>query len=363
MKNTPEVYVNISSENATTHSAQVNEPVNSEVAELISIAAAIVIINSVVLFLFIQKKNLRTVSNYPLFSLAICDLVCGFLAIPLFIVSYKGLITSESIGFYVGFFLVVIHNFIAILSVFHIVVLTAERYLAIKFPLKHRSLGRNYMRKMLVGGWICSLLVSCIPFTWADKMYPEFQPESRKLTLGFTIICLVFALMLPYIFLIYAFTAMFKVINRSLAKSFSTKSAKQLRKRIDMNGERKCLLMFVIMAFVFLLCWLPWFVTFLLVQLSLKFEPSTLEILSQVAIIIRYLTSVINPLLYTFIKKDFRHALKNICKKHNGGPTSRGSLAYSTRQATTLTDVNDEVHLPQLGRVNTACLNISMQTD
>lgn len=356
MENTTEVYVNIS----TTHSPQVNEPVNSEIAELISIAAVIVITNSVVLFLFIQKKSLRTVSNYPLFSLAICDFVCGFLVIPLFIVSFSGLITSHSIGFYVGFLLTVLHNFIAILSVFHIVVLTAERYLAIKFPLKHRVLGRNYMRKMLVGGWICSLLVCCIPFTWVDKIYPVFQTESLKLLLGFTISCLVLFLVLPYIFLIYAFTTMFKVINRSLAKSFSTKSAVHFRKRIDMNGERKCLLLFVIMAFVFLLCWLPWYVTFLLVQLDQKFELSTLEILSKVALIIRYLTSIINPLLYTFIKKDFRCALKNICKKHDGRRTSTGSMAYSTRQATTLTDVTDEVRLPQLGRVNTACLNISM---
>ena len=356
MENTTEVYVNIS----TTHSAQVNEPVNSEVAEFISIAAVIVIINSVVLFLFIQKKNLQTVSNYPLFSLAICDLVCGFLVIPLLIVFYTGLITSHSIEFYVGFLGAVLHNFIAILSVFHIVVLTGERYLAIKFPLKHRVLGRTYMRKVLVGGWICSLLVSCIPFTWVDKIYPVFQPEAIKLTLAFTLFCLVFALVLPYIFLIYAFTTMFKVINRSLAKSFSTKSEVQFRKRIDMNGERKCLLMFVTMAFVFLLCWLPWFVTFLLVQLPLKFEPSTLQTLSRVAVIIRYLTSVINPLLYTFIKKDFRCALKNICKKHDGRPTSMSSMAYSTRQATTPTDVTGEVRLPQLGRVNTACLNISM---
>ena len=356
MENTTEVYVNIS----TTHSAQVNEPVNSEVAEFISIAAVIVIINSVVLFLFIQKKNLQTVSNYPLFSLAICDLVCGFLVIPLFIVFDSGLITSHSIGFYVGFLGAVLHNFIAIVSVFHIVVLTAERYLAIKFPLKHRVLGRNYMRKMLVGGWVCSLLVCCIPFTWVDKLYPVFQTESIKLSLGFTIICLVFFLVLPYIFLIYAFTTMFKVINRSLAKSFSTKSAVHFRKRIDMNGERKCLLLFVIMAFVFLLCWLPWYVTFLLVQLDQKFEPSTLAILSKVALVIRYLTSIINPLLYTFLKKDFRCALKNICKKHYGRPTSMSSMAYSTRQATTPTDVTGEVRLPQLGRVNTACLNISM---
>ena len=349
-----EGYVNILNENATTQSAQMNGPVNLKMAELIPIAAAIVVINSVVLFLFSQKKSLRTVSNYPLCSLAIGDFVCGFLVVPLFIVSSTPLIPSQSIRFYLGFLVTVLHNFIAFLTVFHIVVLTGERYLAIKFPLKHGALGRNYMRKMLAGGWICSLLVSCIPFTWVDKIYPVFQPESSDFTIVFTIFCLVFAFKLPFIFLIYAFTRMFKVINRSLAKSFSTRSEVQLRKRIDLNGERKCLLMFVIMAVVFLLCWLPWFVIFLLVQLPHKLEPSTLEIIAQVVVIIRYLNSVINPLLYTFIKKDFRRALKNICKKHNVRLTSISSMAYSTKQATTLTDAADEVHLPQLGRVNAA---------
>ena len=289
---------------------------NTVVAKLISIATVIVLINSLVLYLFFKNRSLRTVSNYPLFSLATCDFFCGIVVIPLFTIMYfTPLVQSQgATRFYLGFLVTVLHNFIAIVTVYHIVIVTGERYMAIKFPFKHRVLDQKNVLTVLTTVWISSLLISSIPFTWIHKIYPVKKPVSSRLAFGFTIFCSIFVLVLPYIFLMYAFADMFKGVygkprdkhQRSNDSGMALRRSRSIEKHS--GSEFKCLTLFVIMSSVFLICWLPWFVVFLLYQLS--FDTSKLLVPSQVALLIRYMTSVVNPLLYTFLKRDFLQTLK-----------------------------------------------------
>ncbi|KAL9959971.1 hypothetical protein ACROYT_G033355 [Oculina patagonica] len=335
-------------ENLTTPPSQGNgnnQPAETnykEIAKLISIATAIVIVNSLVFYLFHNKRTLRTTSNYPLLSLAICDFFSGFIVIPLFtIVSFTPLIQSQRTRFYLGFLGTVLHNFVAIASVYHIVIVTAERYLAIKFPLKHRVLDQKIVKTVLALVWLFSLLISSVPFTWINKIYPVFQPDALKFTLGFTIFCMIFVLVVPYIFLVYAFIGMFKCVygdprNGRWHKDGFLRHTKSCKRQS--SGERKCLVLFVIMASVFLICWLPWFVMFLLHQLPLDYSKMTVP--SQVSLLVRYMTSVVNPLLYTFLKRDFYQAVKFVFRRRRQvsssftGP-SRGSVQSHCSQLST----------------------------
>lgn len=317
-----------------------NQPeTNSTViAILLSIAAVIVILNSLVFYLFLNKTTLRTTSNSPLFSLALCDFFTGFAIIPLFtMVYFTPLVQSQKTLFYLGFSVTVLHNFVAILSVYHILIVTAERYLAIKFPLKHLALDQESVNIVLGLVWLFSLLISTVPFTWINKMYPVFQQVSLKYSLVFTVFCMVFVLVLPYIFLVYAFIDMFKAVyvgsrNRHCENSSFLRRTEISKRRL--TGERKCLLLFVIMASVFLVCWLPWFVLFLLHHLPLDCSicRSKMRVPSQVSLLIRYSSSAVNPLLYTFLKRDFNQALKFVLRRKRQVSISftrqsRGTLA------------------------------------
>lgn len=323
--------------NMTTHQGQGSggnqyETNYTNIAKLLSIAAVIVIFNSLVFYLFLKNRTLRTTSNSPLFSLALCDFFSGFVVIPLFtILHFTPLVQSQRTLFYLGFLVTVLHNFVAILTVYHILIVTAERYLAIKFPLKHLALDQKSVNVVLVLVWVFSLLISFVPFTWINKMYPVLQPASLKFTLVFTIFCMVFVLVVPYIFLVYAFIDMFKAVyggsrNRHRENSGFLRHTEISKRRS--TGERKCLMVFVIMASVFLVCWLPWFVIFLLHQLPLDF--SKLRVPSEVSLLIRYTSSAVNPLLYTFLKRDFNQTLKLVFRR------KRQVSISSTRQSRTL---------------------------
>ena len=303
---------------------------NTEIAVLLLIAVGIVIINGVVLYLFIKEKTLRTTSNYPLFSLALCDFLCGIAVIPLFTISgFTSLLKSSvEIKFYLGFLVTVLHNFVAIATVYHLVVITAERYMAIKYPLKHLVIRKKRIQKVLVIVWSSSLLISFVPFTWISAIFPVYQPVSKYYVLGFTAFCLLFAFFVPYCFMLFAFVHIFKAINTASPKKYLQAAFKGRRhsKHLEtVSGEWRCLLLFAIMAFVFLVSWGPRFVLSLLYQLQVS--SLRLDVASQVALLVRYTTSVVNPLLYTFFKRDLLRSFKLLFTRHF--PNRRISPSFS----------------------------------
>lgn len=69
------------------------------------------------------------------------------------------------------------------------------------------------------------------------------------------------------------------------------------------------------MAFFYALCWFPWFVITLFHNLWFPLSKEAYKILlefSHAFLILRYLTSIVNPVLYTFLKRDFLTAFKTI---------------------------------------------------
>lgn len=68
--------------------------------------------------------------------------------------------------------------------------------------------------------------------------------------------------------------------------------------------DKKCLVLVVTMATIFLLCWLPWYIVMLLYRIMN--DVKELEIPAHVFVLVRYATSVTNPVLYTLFTRDFR---------------------------------------------------------
>ena len=339
---------------------------NTEIAVLLSIAVGIVIINGVVLYLFIKEKTLRTTSNYPLFSLALCDFLCGIVVIPLFTISgFTSLLKSSvEIKFYLLFLVTVLHNFVAIATVYHLVVITAERYMAIKYPLKHLVIRKKRIQKVLVIVWSSSLLISFVPFTWISAIFPVYQPVSKYYVLGFTAFCLLFAFFVPYCFMLFAFVHIFKAINTASPKKYLQAAFKGRRhsKHLEtVSGEWRCLLLFAIMAFVFLVSWGPRFVLSLLYQLQVS--SLSLDAASQVALLVRYTTSVVNPLLYTFLKRDLLRSFKLLFTRHC--PTRRISPSFSAlslRRTTLKGDPNNNSTITTPTRDTPKLLSFQFET-
>ena len=276
------------------------------IAELVPVALLIILANGLVLVLFVKKTQLRTAANYVLFSLAACDFITGIINIPLFIVVAFTLLIKPADLRYMVPLVSVLNNFTAILACYHILAATTEKYLSIIRPVKHRSITRKTVFKVLQAVWAVSFIVAFIRFTWVNM---EDRETQGKLTLGHAIFCLVAVFLLPYAFMIYAFVVIFKSIaNRGKAKENTSSRTSQLSRQAAL--AKRCLILFASMATVFLVCWLPWFILMLLY--GVKDNVKELEIPTHVFVLVRYATSIINPVLYTFLRRDFKTALKSL---------------------------------------------------
>lgn len=276
-------------------------------SKLLPIAIAIVMTNGLVFIMFYRRKNLRTSSNYLLFGLAICDFLTGAINIPYFIV-FSFRVLPHVMSKYFQYWMYILHTLMAVSAGYHILLITAEKYMAIIKPLRHHVVTKKTVFKILAGIWMISAFIAIIPISWS---------ESDSSLLWYIIhasVCLSAVFFVPYAFIVYAFTVMFRVISRRQRPRLQNDN-KRLGFPAKKRNDRKCIVIFAIMATMFAFCWLPYF-TIMLVIYAQQYQSSdcsaSIDKAVEVFAIVRYMTSVANPLLYTFFKRDFFLALKTL---------------------------------------------------
>ena len=287
------------------------------ISEVLPIAIVIVLTNSLVFYLFAKRKSLRTPTNCLLLSLSLCDFMTGFIAIPLFIIMGIGMqgMLDISLAALVqfGLFVVTFNNALAISAAYHILLITLERYFAIMKPFVHRQLTKKSMMKIALVVWLTSVVIGYMPYAWFWKKFTD--PISyQKIQFGYITFCLTFVFLVPCILIVVSQVRMFKIIAERGRCALTRRETSQQRAKQD----KKCLTIFALMAFIYLACWLPWFVLSLCCSFWFPKSQETraiLDNLSQVFGIFRFVTSVVNPVLYTFFKRDFLNAFKTLVLK------------------------------------------------
>lgn len=296
---------------------------------LLPMAFLIIVVNSFVLFLFATRKKLRTPSNYLLFSLALSDLVSGIIGIPLFLAYEK----TWTIDYITGY--TTISKLNTASTAYHILVITGEKYLAIVNPLKHHSSNPNKVFRWLGLVWIASSFNALITLAWTNSRHKDVG------NLAHDVFSFVTVFLLPYLFIVYFQVVMIKaIVKRSNNNILIKKKTVRQRGSVAIANEKKCIIIFAIMASLFLICWMPWFI--LMFLLSAKHAVPTWreklhiskipEEVLKMFVVIRYCTCIINPLLYTFFKRDFMDATTTVFKACNvlKGTSTHGRPNTST---------------------------------
>lgn len=76
------------------------------------------------------------------------------------------------------------------------------------------------------------------------------------------------------------------------------------------RSERKVTHMVVVMVLVFLICWLPFFVTNIVNLIYII--PAANNTSYFITVILTYLNSCINPFLYGFLSENFKHSFQKV---------------------------------------------------
>lgn len=303
------------------------KPQYEVIYEVLPIAVAIVIVNSMVFYLFAKSKRLRSPTNCLLLSLAVCDFMAGFICIPLFIIVVVQVIKLPVPRAHLGYFNVVFNNFIAISAAYHILAITLERFVCIKWPFSHLQSTKKSMLKVALFVWFVAAVIGFMPYAWFSMLSTDVVAY-KKTQFGYIVFCLTFVFLVPSILIVVSQTITFKAISKSCGQVLSARKAAQRKAKND----KKCLVIFALMAFIYVVCWLPWFVITLYFSFWFPLSEETVAMLgklSQVVAIFRYMTSIVNPLLYTFFKQDFITAFKRIVLRKRR--LNHSSTSTSTR--------------------------------
>ena len=282
---------------------------------LIVLCVVIICVNTLVLVLYSKRRQLRTKTNTLLVSLATSDLLMGLCGVPLFIACNAFLNGDVCIAQGVVF------RFIAVSTMFHILAITGERYICVLHPMQYINIvtGKRILR-VIACIWAISLFVALIQLSWVLP-FGYFSDNEIKFTasLAYNFVGLAVCFAMPFLAMVVFYTRMFITIHRQVQKikrqsvilDFATSSSTFRSTFRSSRRQLRALVIFSLMLGLFAGSWTTWYISVLQIYAKAQFFP---EVSMEIFDFLRVGVSLVNPLLYTFLKNDFREVLVSFLK-------------------------------------------------
>lgn len=274
------------------------------------LALFIIAVNSCVIVAVWRCKCLRKSENYLLVSLSCSDMSTGLIGLPLLLVCSASALSDDCMSCYASF---TFTRLLSISTILHLLAVAFERYILIVHPFYHRRFTANnvnWVKIVMVCLWLVSLIVAVVPFAWL-RNDSCLKDGDSKMWLVYTTTSLIVFFLIPTVLLVYVFVSIFVVAQTHIRKQavliYSVVHHQEDRNVIIMRKQARVAIIFMIMWLVFLICWSPYFALSLIDELEVKINLS--EWLWKGTNVLRFLTSLLNPLLYSFLKEDFHETL------------------------------------------------------
>ena len=253
------------------------------------------VLNSAVCLLMYWDKKLWTITNYFVLSLSLADLLVSTVLVPLYIVdSFKETTTS---GHLVAFLLVA--------SIFNMCAVTYERYIALTRPFGYRSImSSRRVIYIIIFAWLIPTITALIPLAWETDFFSVFHEV-------YVIVLVFIFVLIPCVSMILIYLRLFTVV-RSYFKRNRQRTTKGNRTGDRAGSEEKATLVFALILAMFLLCWLP-IIWMNICVIFKRYDLITMP-LQYASFFTMVLNTIIDPLIYAFLKKDFNDALKRRLK-------------------------------------------------
>ena len=279
---------------------------SSLVVLLCIIGLLIIVVNGLVIFLMHKKKTLRTLTNMFLTSLALSDLVSGLVGIPLLLICIVGDIVNVCVSS------TIFIRFTAISSVCHVLVIACDRYIFIIHSFNYHFLVTK--RRVIVGIfaiWLLSFAASVIQLSWQyinDAALTEIEETTEAIDIKYSLACIVVFFAVPLLSMCYIYGRIFYISYQSNKRDRKLSKNLQQPVRSTLHEWRGRSVLLIAMV-IFAGCWLPFFLMILDAHMETSpFSPIPLWI-NRLLVFLGFIPPLLNPVLCTLAKKDFRHAL------------------------------------------------------
>jgi len=262
------------------------------------LSVIIVVANCSVCALVCFNKTLRTYTNWLVLSLAVSDILTGGVLLPILLIKPTSFVTDYFI------------TLILLSGVANICAVTYDRYVAILKPLLYPYLAPKLFKRAIVVSWLIPAIYTVLPLAW-DKN------PTKTIHIVYVVCLELFGVIVPYIFITFAYVRIFRQVRRSLTMRKDFESAREQRKeRRRISSDAQVAKVFCIVSTAFLLSWLP--ILYLTTVYNVLNRSDLLPgVLDTISLFTLATSSLVNPLIYAFLKPDFKVVIRNFCLKNS----------------------------------------------
>ena len=279
------------------------------VASLSTLSILIVASNVFVCSLVCFNKAPRSHTNWLIVSLAVSDILTGGVLLPVLLIKPSSIIPNY------------LACMILLSGVANLCSVTYDRYVAIIKPLEYQYRAPKILKRSVILSWLIPAIYSLIPLTW------DTDP-TLKIHKAYIICLQFFGIIVPYVCITFAYVQIFRQVRRSSAmkRNFECPPVhKNERKRL--SSDAKVAKVFCIVSAAFTLCWLP-----IIYITTANTVLNRFDIIPDVLPTVSFFTiatgSLVNPLIYAFLKPDFKMAIRNFLPRRTRSDTHESSNGF-----------------------------------
>jgi hypothetical protein len=268
--------------------------------------------NTLVLLAVYRFQRLRTISNMIIANLSLADVLFSAIVAPInvFYWSQEDLLPSVIPCHVSG----VGAMLFGLSSIYTLVFVSIERFLATNYPLKHRnSFGEKVVKYGLAVIWMWSGVVCVLTFGISRytylKSFFHCIPDWGD-SLSYTLAILFSGNVIPLAILIYCNTRVLKIIHkRKQIQTMSKLQGSTKSHTADHQREKRVSMIIIAVISLFIFCWTPYSIAITCLAVDGCTLPQ--EFMSA-AVVLTISNGSFNPIIYGVMNRNFRAAFAAI---------------------------------------------------
>ncbi|KAM8799017.1 neuromedin-U receptor 2 [Eudromia elegans] len=283
--------------------------------------------NFLVCLVIIKHRNMKTPTNYYLFSLAVSDLLVLLFGMPLEV--YEMWSNYPFLFGPVGcYFKTALFETVCFASILSVTTVSVERYVAILHPFRAKleSTRKRALRTIVVL-WVLSVLFA-LPNTSTHGIMLQYFPNGTLVPGSAT--CTVVRPMWIYNCIVQITSFLFYVLPMGVIsvlyylmglrlKGDKSLEVEEMAVNVQKPSRKSVTKMLFVLVMVFAICWAPFHIDRLFFSFVVEWTEPLANIFNLIHVIsgvFFYLSSAVNPIIYNLLSQRFRMAFLCVISPH-----------------------------------------------